>query len=720
MNNEENNNNIFYNVSEDNGNVTVEKVVYNNPDEIETLTPDEETTSAPEQPSFFAHNDTPATANEPSINHNETANNGVYNQPVAPLREEVKPYQHETTPQYTTPSYKPPKEKKETLRKVLMAVLVVIIIGSLSFGTYMMFFSRGPKKNRTFMIYMVGSDLESKGSYATFDLEDVINANIDLDNNNVVLMVGGSKKWHNFVNQDEIGLYILGENGFEKLKNYPLSTIGSNEILTTFLNYAYMKYPAKNYDLIFWNHGLGAIGLEDDEVAEDFLDIEELDKAFSKSYFNKEKLELVIFNNCLSGNIHFANIMQKYAEYMVGSEEVMYVSSIIDRLDFIENVKSNDNGLEIGKAFVDKTDASMRKLNSISYQQYDSTVSVLDLGEVSNLVNALNKYIDSIDLNSNYYNISRARMKLHTYSGSANYIYDTVDLYELVEALEPYSNNKQLASDVKSALGETIKYNKAFNEHSNGLSIYFPFYGDENYVEGHLYYFERLWDDSYLNFISNYYETNAGKRRSNNIDPNSGVKLNMLTNQIEVSGNTASVLLSDEELNDYQRGNIYIFKKAENGYDLALKSNKIELQGNRVAFNFSGDIQTSNNELLTLYDENNLLIHSSIEEDPSFTYVAIKDNEASIIGSIYDSGDRPTIGIVGDDGSPTSFFKFNYQLLKDGSLDENWQYKYERVEYLFNEENDKLVFNGGDLSEYCILVELFDVNNDAFYAFLEK
>ena len=176
------------------------------------------------------------------------------------------------------------------------------------------------KKNRTFMIYMVGSDLESKSSQGTYSISEIVPANIDLRNNNIILMVGGAKKWHNFVNPEEVAIYELTSSGFNKVKNDIELNMGEKSTLTEFLNYSYSNYPAEKYDLIFWNHGLGAFGLEHDEVAEDFININELDNAFKDSKFNSTKLELAIFYNCLTENIHMANVMSKYSEVMLGSE----------------------------------------------------------------------------------------------------------------------------------------------------------------------------------------------------------------------------------------------------------------------------------------------------------------------------------------------------------------------------------------------------------------
>ena len=75
------------------------------------------------------------------------------------------------------------------------------------------------------------------------------------------------------------------------------------------------------------------------------LQWEEIWRNFALDLRITHKLELVIFNNCLSGNYQFANVMSKYADYMFGSEEVMYVGAVIDRLNFLNDVKESDNGL---------------------------------------------------------------------------------------------------------------------------------------------------------------------------------------------------------------------------------------------------------------------------------------------------------------------------------------------------------------------------------------
>ena len=161
--------------------------------------------------------------------------------------------------------------------------------------------------------------------------------------------------------------------------------MGDADTLSSFLKYTHNVYPSLKYDLIFWNHGLGAAGIEVDEVSSDYLDIYEMKKVFENSPFSKEKMELVIFNNCMASNLHFASVMKDYAEYMVASEEVMYVGAIIDRLNFLNDVEKDDNGYDVGKLYVDKSDESINKINSAKNTKLDSTLSIIDLSKIDEL-----------------------------------------------------------------------------------------------------------------------------------------------------------------------------------------------------------------------------------------------------------------------------------------------------------------------------------------------
>ena len=606
-----------------------------------------------------------------------------------------------------------PQKKKSKKGLFIGLSFLLIIVLFVSILVLVSVSSRSNEKYRTFMIYMVGSDLESNGSMASFDLDDLTKANIDLSSNNVVLMVGGSKKWHNFVDPDEIAIYELTDLGFKKIKSENYTNMGSSYLLSDFLNYVYDRYSSEKYDLVFWNHGLGAAGLESDEVSEDFLSITELKYSLDNSPFVEEKLETIIFNNCLSGNIHFANVISDYAEYMVASEEVMYVGALIDRLNFIEDVKKSDSGYEVGLAYVNKTDESMNKLNRMSRKEYDSTLSIIDLSKVKELDNSVNAFFESIDLNDNYRSVARARGKTYTYSAASGYSYDTVDLYGLVEALAPFSNNEKAVNDLKENIQKTVKYNSSLNKFSNGISIYFPYFGNTEYIETHLLLFKTLWKNSYIDFIDNFYENNTGVRKARRATSSDNV--NYLTNNVEINDNNISIDLTDEELDLFQKANIYIFSKSNDSYKLLLKSSDYYLNDNKLMFD-NIKMMSFNGYAISLFYDGTYKNYGSIDESDVVNTLEVDEDTITIVDSVLDSKDAPLNGLLDyTDKSKFAFYTFSYNLRNDDVTIEEWMesFEKEKIEYSLSEN---LVFDKIPLEDCFILIEMYDVNNDVFYS----
>ena len=614
----------------------------------------------------------------------------------------------------------PYQESKHKKRNTLITILAIFfLVFSITIILVLLSnnYDKAPKRYRTFMIYMVGSDLETNGKMGTFDLNDLTNANIDLNDNNVILIVGGSKKWHNFVKENEVGIYELTNTGFKKKKTLSSKNMGTSTMLVDFLNYSYNNYPAEKYNMVFWNHGLGAVGLESDEISEDYLSIKELDSAFKNSPFNDVKLETVIFNNCLSGNIHFANIMSNYSEYMVASEEVMYVGALIDRLNFIEDVKKEDTGYDIGLHYIDRTDESIKKLNSNSYKNYDSTLSIIDLSKINSLNQKVNKFFDSLNINADYSSIARARKRTYTYSASTGYSYDTVDLYELVEELEPYSSDYNSSKELKSEIKEAVKYNSALNYHSNGLSIYFPYYGNSEYVETHLLFFKSLWNNSYTKFIEDFYDNNTSSRRAKRAS--SGNNINKLTNEVIINNNQVSLELTEEEKNNYQGANIYIFSKNDESYSLLLKSNDFSLDDNKLLFNYFGLLNMGDNRISLIYDDN-YKVYGSIDSVDVIENLKIEDTDIEVVDAILDSKDSPANGIIDiEKESELAFYKLNYILEENGEIKEDWKENVEKEKIEYNKE-ETLQMKVEDLNDYYILIEMYDIDNDVYYSNIIK
>lgn len=603
----------------------------------------------------------------------------------------------------------PSKERLKYSKMVIPFVIILVLISSLVIGYLIL--NRSGEKNRTFMIYMVGSDLESKSKQGTYSISDIVGENIDLDNNNVVLITGGASKWHNFVEADEIGIYELTYNGFKKKKSLPVESMGSSDTLETFLKYSYDNYPSKKYDMIFWNHGLGAIGIEQDELAKDFLSINELNKAFSNSAFKDEKLELTIFYNCLASNLHIANIMKDYSDYMVASEEILYLSKNLNRLNFLENVQPEDSAYDVGYLFVKQSDKVVDSYNSTHTKGIDSTLSIIDLSKIDTLKEKLNDYMKSISLKNYYYAISNLRRKMHTYGITQTYDYDTVDLYGLVESLGEITNTKQASNSVLSAINDAITYTSNLNNYSNGISVYFPYFGSDTAIETHLSMFEKISNDNYFNFINNFYQIRSGTKRSRQ-------SINMLTNRVTKENDTLTIELTDDEKKQYQDANIYIFKKInDTKYELEAQSNDLKLNGNKLTYS-NNKLLKINDELIT-YDLTNKTVYGKLydKDDTLDVKYSIENNKVNEV--ILDSNNYISSGIVEyDDYKDLSFAKLSYTLFENGTINEDWKTTKEKAEYRVTKDNLKINLDN-NVGDYFVLVEMYDIYNDTYYSNLE-
>ena len=71
---------------------------------------------------------------------------------------------------------------------------------------------------------------------------------------------------------------------------------------------------------------------------------------------------------------------------------------------------------------------------------------------------------------------------MYTYGRNQNNDYDTVDLYSLIEELEPYTNNTRLLNNLKSSINDLIVINSASDNYSHGISAYFPYFSGNDII----------------------------------------------------------------------------------------------------------------------------------------------------------------------------------------------------------------------------------------------
>lgn len=632
---------------------------------------------------------------------------------------------------------------KKSKKNLIIFIILILLFIALGFGFYFILNKDGTKSRekrdyeegtRTVMIYMVGSNLESDSAIATSDINSIKASEVDLENVNVLLYTGGTAKWHNFVSNDENAIYQLTESGFEKVKTYSKQNMGSSTTFETFLNYAYDNYVTEHYDLIIYDHGGAIDGAVWDDFTADNLSLEDFETALKNSPFDKDnKLEVVLFRTCLNGTIEVASVFDEYAEYLVASSEVTLGSRFTPVLGFLNDVEPTDTAVDFGEKFIDEYQAQMNMLDP--YGEVGQMYAIVDLSKTDDIVVELEKFIKGIDLDTHYADVVRARSSMfqfaYTYFDDSSY--DMVDLYELVERLSPYStvDSKKLLS----LIDEAVIYNWSTISDTHGLSIYFPYNGDNMYQA----YFLNIYDEfefnkSYFDFINNF----SILSRSNKNSAFSNTLL--IESETSVKGTEFELKLTEEQTRDYAKSGYIIFHKEEDGYYTPIYSS------DDTVLKSDGTLSTNiSNNLIKVYDEeaelyvqliertvngekvyySNVTLFSSEGEisdwktDRATVYYDYQGNDVKVTNIIL-NGDDHIEGTIAklEDYTTIQFWNFRYKILdKNGNYTDDWESSstYYGYEFYTNKEFNfkRATLDKGDY--YCIFV-VKDIYGNTYYS----
>ncbi|MBR5799757.1 MAG: peptidase C11 [Lachnospiraceae bacterium] len=323
----------------------------------------------------------------------------------------------------------------------------------------------------TIMLYLCGTDLESRSSMATMDLQEMMKADIS-EKINLIIYTGGCKQWKNNVlsnknNQvwqmkDE-GLVCLEENAGRVSMTDP-------DTLSSFIRYCSKNFPANRNALIFWDHGGGSIsgyGYDEKFASSGSMSLAEIDKALTEGGV---KFDFVGYDACLMATAENALMLTKHADYMIASEEVepgigWYYTNWLT--EWSKNTSMPT--VEIGKNIIDDfVDTCARQCAG-----RPATLSIVDLAEVEAAIpEALADFSqDTYELikNDEYAQVSHARSGAREYGATTKT--DMVDLVHLAKNMGTTEGEA-----LKDAILSVVKYNRTSYNMTNsyGLSIYFP------------------------------------------------------------------------------------------------------------------------------------------------------------------------------------------------------------------------------------------------------
>ena len=288
----------------------------------------------------------------------------------------------------------------------------------------------------TVMVYMCGTDLESKHGMATNDLVEMTKANI-ADNVNLIVCTGGANSWKNSVISSSINqIYQVKGGNLLKLAddNQNLSMTDTNTLIR-FIEYCKQNFSANRYQLIFWDHGGGSVtgyGYDEKNPRSGSMNLSQIKSAIAATDI---KYDFIGFDACLMATTETALALSDYADYLIASEETepgtgWYYTNWLSDLSNNTAISTLDLGKKIVDDFIDESSRSARGQST--------TLSLVDLAELrATMPNSLSSFARdtaSYIENNEYSKVSYARTASREFAKSSNI--DQVDLVSLIYNLE--------------------------------------------------------------------------------------------------------------------------------------------------------------------------------------------------------------------------------------------------------------------------------------------
>ena len=324
----------------------------------------------------------------------------------------------------------------------------------------------------TIMIYMCGTDLESRSSMATKDLVEMTKARLS-DNVRIIVYTGGCARWNNaVVSSDRNQIYEVKSGGLEKLaSDMGSASMTKPETLTSFIKWCAARYPANRNELIFWDHGGGSVtgfGYDEKYPRSGSMTLAGINEALKASGVT---FDFIGFDACLMATLETGLMLDRYADYMIASEETepgigWYYTNWLNKLCANPGLPT----VEIGKNIVDDFVSACASQT----RGQSATLSVVDLAELSNTVptplKEFSQSLTSLIEDKQYQQISSARNGTREFARSS--VIDQIDLVHFAKKLGT-AEGEALAR----ALQKAVKYNRTSANMSDayGLSIYFPY-----------------------------------------------------------------------------------------------------------------------------------------------------------------------------------------------------------------------------------------------------
>jgi len=298
-------------------------------------------------------------------------------------------------------------------------------------------------------------------------------------------------------NPNQLATYTEGVDKWAKGE----LNMGSPNTLSDFVLWARAHYPARHYALLISNHGTGLNGTARDETnGNDWMTLQELGNALSTATSNgNNKLDVIFADSCLMAMIEDAYQIRSYANFYVGSENLLWITgnpSVGPYDNYISSIGSFTTPFDLASALVTQYKAWLDS----AYPSLPYTISAVDLGRINNVVAAIRDLAVNLNSQMNTYGtqIAAARAEVQKFDSTNNFRIEAndqyVDLYDLAEKISVHITDPTIraqAQVVTSTLSTYVIRNEYKSgeytgpetnqqtvywdlDHSHGVSIFFP------------------------------------------------------------------------------------------------------------------------------------------------------------------------------------------------------------------------------------------------------
>lgn len=377
------------------------------------------------------------------------------------------------------------------IKLFLSLVLVTILFGcSSSSGSS----NSGAPIKTTFMVYIVGSNLESNFYAGNINIREMVEGTKGDTDTNIIIQTGAGQHSNTPATDPIYNQPLLVKDWtklqLHKIHNGQLTTIEedmgascheyetvpnctpmSKGNITEFIKKAVAQAPADRYVLVLWDHGGGSIhGYGDSQNLSSVIDIQEAIKNSGVHF------DIIGYDACLMATLDSAYSLKDYADYYVASEETedgfgWDYKKIMETVAANKSISSKDLAVRITEVYQE------RYINDPTH-----TLSVIDLSKIEavktayeNYTNAMNSNISAQGTGLNaWVDFNDARKIVDHYAEYADSEYLLVDLKDLVSLSSNVNNDFGLIEAINNA----VISNKSGRATSYGISIFMPYYYD--------------------------------------------------------------------------------------------------------------------------------------------------------------------------------------------------------------------------------------------------